>query len=811
MQICKLNYTSAKNFSTSIPLILLLLTAALIASVPFVNAADVETRAFLAVNPNPVGVNQLVDVTVWLQPIPVTATDKFHNMQVTITKPDGTTETRGPLTSSPIGSQYFAFTPTMTGTYKFQMTYEGETFTFGGGTKYLPSQSPITELVVQQNPAPEWQETPPPNDYWNRPINSLNRNWYTIGGNWLMRSYSAAYGAWDSAMGYNPYSQAPRSPHIMWTKELCLGGLTGGELGTTSYYSGLSYEPKFNPPVIINGRLYYNLFWASFGVPYKTGFVCVDLRTGEELFRNTEGYISHGQLYNFVSANQMGTIPYLWNVGFGTYQTYDAFTGDLIFTFAGSMPGTVQYGADGTMFVYIMNNTAGWLARWNSTKAFETNGFMQGQASGLLQYRPRTGGTFSWVKGLDYNVSITSRSITTGSGGKSFLSINGIVDDKVLLAMGGGTSENRLHAAYDLNTGQELWSFDRASGNRAFGPWVARGEGIYAQFDPYNMQWVAYDAYTGDLKWLSDPAIYPWGTYIGSSGGIIAAGKLLSMTYDGYLHAYDITNGRELWKFFSGNAGRETPYGTYPMYYGPIVADGVVYVSTGEHSPTQPSIRGEKLFAVDLNTGEGLWTLNAQMPLQAIADGYLVGYNAYDNRIYCFGKGPSAITVTAPDVAVPLGTGVVIKGTVTDQSTAQADTPAIADADMATWMEYKHEQQPAPANLQGVPVKLQAISPNGATTDIATVTSNGYGIFAYEWTPTSTGMYTIIATFEGSNSYGSSQAATYLSIGSSSAGTDTNTGTTSVAGADSALIIGVAGVALIVAVIAVALTLRKRK
>jgi hypothetical protein len=798
--------SSTKIFSITIPLILLLFTAAIIAAVPFVSAADVETRAFLAVNPNPVGVNQLVDVTAWLEPIPITATDKFHNMQVTITKPDGTTETRGPLTSSPIGSQYFEFTPSMIGIYKFQMSYAGETFTFGGGTTFLPSTSPVTELVVQQNPISGWQESPPPNDYWTRPINSLNRNWYTISGNWLMRSYSAAFGSWDSAMGYNPYSQAARSAHVMWTKELCLGGVTGGDFGTTSYYSGLSYEPKFNPPVIMNGRLYYNLFWASFGVPYKTGFVCVDLRTGEELFRNNQGYISNGQLYNFVSANQMGTIPYLWNVGFGVYQTYDAFTGDLVFTFAGSMPGTVQYGADGTMFVYIMNNTAGWLARWNSTKAFQANGFMQGQASGLLQFRPVTGGTFSWAKGLDYNVTIPIRSITTGSGGTSFLSINGIVDDKILIAMGGGTSENRLHAAYDVNTGQELWHFDRASGNRAFGPWVTRGAGIYAQYDPFNMLWVAYDAYTGNLKWLSDPAIYPWGTYIGSSGGIIAAGKLLSMTYDGYLHAYDITNGKELWKFFSGNAGRETPYGTYPMYYGPIVADGVVYVSTGEHSPTQPSIRGEKLFAVDLNTGQGLWTLNAQMPLQAIADGYLVGYNAYDNHIYCFGKGPSATEVSVSQNPITEGSATVIQGKIIDQSPAQPDTPAIADTDMAAYMEYKHEQQPYPASLHGVPVNLQATSPDGTTTNIATVNSNGYGIFAYEWTPPSKGMWTITATFQGTDSYGSSQAATLLSV-------STDSSTASVAGTDSTLIIAVAAIALIVAIvaiIAVILALRKR-
>ena len=30
-----------------------------------------------------------------------------------------------------------------------------------------------------------------------------------------------------------------------------------------------------------------------------------------------------------------------------------------------------------------------------------------------------------------------------------------------------------------------------------------------------------------------------------------------------------------------------------------------------------------------------------------IADGFIVGLNFYDNQIYCYGKGPSATTVTA--------------------------------------------------------------------------------------------------------------------------------------------------------------------
>ena len=40
--------------------------------------------------------------------------------------------------------------------------------------------------------------------------------------------------------------------------------------------------------------------------------------------------------------------------------------------------------------------------------------------------------------------------------------------------------------------------------------------------------------------------------------------------------------------------------------------------------------------------------------------------NAYDNQLYTYGKGPSAMTVTAPDVGVTTATPVTIRGTITD-------------------------------------------------------------------------------------------------------------------------------------------------
>jgi len=64
-----------------------------------------------------------------------------------------------------------------------------------------------------------------------------------------------------------------------------------------------------------------------------------------------------------------------------------------------------------------------------------------------------------------------------------------------------------------------------------------------------------------------------------------------------------------------------------------------------------------------------------------------------------------------------------------------------------------------------VPVVLTAIK-DGKVIDLGTVTTNGfYGTFSFAWTPPDEGTYTIIASFMGDDSYGSSAAATAITVG----------------------------------------------
>ena len=77
---------------------------------------------------------------------------------------------------------------------------------------------------------------------------------------------------------------------------------------------------------------------------------------------------------------------------------------------------------------------------------------------------------------------------------------------------------------------------------------------------------------------------------------------------------------------------------------------------------------------------------------------------------------------------------------------------------MANWMEYIYEQQPMPTNATGVTVNLDIIDANGNYRNIGSATTDLSGKFSYAWKPDITGKYTIIASFAGSNSYGSSFA-----------------------------------------------------
>ncbi len=154
-----------------------------------------------------------------------------------------------------------------------------------------------------------------------------------------------------------------------------------------------------------------------------------------------------------------------------------------------------------------------------------------------------------------------------------------------------------------------------------------------------------------------------------------------------------------------------------------------------------------------------------------VADGYL-SVACTDGYQYVFGKGKSATSVSVSQDVVAKGSTVMIKGSVLDMSPAQLGTPCVSKESMTTWMEYLHKQQPIDGiwhneTITGVPVALATISEDGSSyIDIGTVVTDGYsGTFGVAWTAPEEGTYKIVASFNGDESYGSSSATTWITVG----------------------------------------------
>jgi outer membrane protein assembly factor BamB len=789
-----------------IALILILIASTIMASLPVARSQStappgvpqIPTYAYLVAVPNPVGVGQTVVIGFWLDKVPPTASgasgDRWQNMTVKMTRPDGTTQIFGPYMSDPVAQYYFNFVPDKVGTYYFQFSFPGQRVTGLGASiplpvdnYYLPSTSQNVALVVQQQPIEQFPSGQLPTGYWIRPIEGYNREWYTISGNWLALAASSPFGhrTYNATGNFNPYTTAPSTAHIVWTKPITPGGLMGGEFGgggTGSYNWGNTYEPMFVPPVIINGVLYYNA-----PVPPREGYYAVDLRTGKTLWWQNgtgpvimlnvaNGYygvpgITLGQIFNYISPNQYGGAAYLWYTKSTTWYMYDAGTGNLILSIANATDlgnpqtgGTIVEGPNGELLIYRLSNNR--LFMWNSTLCIGTLG---NNSTYLWCWRPIAGSTLNWYTGIQWNVS----ALTLGPL-QAISNTNG----EVIVATTGNyfLPQNwQMEVGYSAIDGHVLWTQNRTTptGATSFSLMGPIGNGIYTEFHQSTTEWYGFNIYTGLQVWgPTDRYTNAWGFY--DSTASIAYGKLYATGYDGTIHCFDANTGTHLWDWSIGSSGYETAYGTWPLNAvgGFTIADGKIFVGSS-HGLVQPMYRGAQLYCIDANLGKELWSVNAWCgSTLAVSDGYLVTLNGYDNQIYCFGKGLTATAVTAPNVGVPQGSSVLIQGTVTDQSPgAKAfsesrilNVAAVSDSDQKAWMEYLYEQQPKPTNTTGVPVHLTAIDPNGNFQDLGNVTTNALGNYAIQWTPPVPGLYTITATFEGSNSYYSSEAGTSFAV-----------------------------------------------
>ena len=784
-------------------------------------AWQIPTIAFLNVAPNPVGVGQQVSVNFGITVPPPTANgpggDRWHNFKVTVTQPDGTTETLGPFTSDDTGGTATLYTPTKVGNYTFVFSFPGETLVGANppisnpatvGDYYQPSTSDKYVLVVQQTPIPAYPETPLPQNYWSRPVFAMNTNWYSISGNWLGTGLTARMQSYFSASGnYNPYTKAPDTAHIMWTRPYAPGGLIGGKYGNNQmnsmYYATAQYEPKFGPPIIMNGVLYYEEEpGASTNI---VGWVAIDLHSGKTLWsqNSTTATLRMGQAFDYVSPNQYGGLAYLWAETSGPrFSMYDAMTGQWILDVvnatlrspSGTFGPSVVFleGPDGTLQGYYIDSSNYTLNMWNSTRCIQRGASGTGDPNNWM-WRPPQGASLPWANGIQWSVPIVTKMTASNgstvdinaayaeaSGVANNLCIQSFATSDVILVStlpGPGTAFEQpgyiISEAFDAKTGKLLWG----PLNQTTDPWsrlllTSIGDGVYTIYSCGTTSITAFSLATGQKVWgpVSGPN-NAWSHF--NQYSIIANGTLYSADLGGFVNAFDDQTGKLLWTFDAGSAGYDTPYGIWPLLHVEAVADGKLYVQTGhEYSP--PLFHGANLYCLNATTGEEIWRIFnfpiSNYPNAAISDGYMVIADAYDNQIYTFGRGPSATTVSAPSVGVTTATPITIRGTVTDVAAGTRQDavagnfpnglPAVSDDSMTGWMEYVYQQQPCPTNVTGVPVSIDVLDSNGNYRNIGTATSDGSGMFTFTWTPDIPGDFIVIANFAGSGSYYPSNAET---------------------------------------------------
>lgn len=859
-----------------VTLIMILMFSSILVALPSSNAlviSQIDTYAYMIVTPDLVGVNQQVIVTFGIDktaPAALIRSGNFEGLQVKITKPDGTTESRGPLTAYSIGNIFFIFTPTITGNYTFEGTFPGqwingsyrtisERGTWSNSTNlplkeaawYYKASTAKNTLMVQANSVPYHSGYPLPTNYWTRPLNAEIKNWGQIADNWLMPKYDEP-AAWRfSATAFAPYTSAPDSPHILWKQQISAGGVVGGAYGDVTYRTGMSYEPFYSNSIVINGKIFYDDHGPTTTNVYGTR--CIDLYTGEEIFYLKDIAIAFAQVLKIDNPNEHGAMAYLWettgSAANGTWKMYDAFNGQYLLTVTNitGSSGNTRFGPNGELLSYTLSGTGAnrRLLMWNSTKAI-----MYGDPTSSSRSRVNSGteddywspgykAIIDGSKGIEWNVSLPASSATRiiAINIEENILITALTDHSVFPFIFGQegfpTTIEKTAGAYPTFI-QAKWVQNRSSYTMREG-FTNINDGVYAMWDEGEKLFHGYNVANGVEIWKTDPVPQGWGLF--TAGTWIAYDKLIAGFYDGYIRAYDVTNGNLAWDYYMGDTPYlENAYGSLPAY-GFTIADHKVFVSNDEHSPDSVLWRGGKLWAIDTETGELLWSVAGRLRHATVSDGILTAFNLYDNQLYTFGKGPSKITVTAPQTAIPAGTIMMITGTVTDQTPATKDTPAISDTSMNAWMEYLHMQKPKPTNATGVTVQLTVLNSAGASIDIGTVTSDSNGNFGISWTPTSEGQYKIVATFEGTNSYYGSEDTTYLAVSPATAAKSTATvaPTTTVVptatvaptstvsasptvaptpgtgiSTETLLIAGVA-VIIIIAVIAAALLLSKRK
>jgi len=892
---------------------------------------QIPTYARIDVLPDPIGVGQSALGYAFLANAPPSGSSmannyRFHDYTVIITDPTGEVQTlHWDTVVDTTGAQMFRFTPDVVGVYNITFNYGGQTqrypqdtsSTANDGDVYLPSTASCT-LTVQQEPIPTYPDSYPlPTEFWARPIYGENPYWWTISSNWLGVGSPVLSSVSSGTLAAIPSGQSgvQRYPgdavgsltsHVMWTKPIQEGGVVGGnqyEIAGDTYFEGSAYQQRFINPIIVYGRLFYREP-VSFLGPSSGDSICVDLVTGEELWRKSDfPTISFAYIPDIQNPNQHGVFPaLLCTSNFG--QCYDMYTGRNVFNVT-SMPGGTASGfvngpSGEWIRYYIVNNGTSsapnyYLAQWNSTKMLRGTSYHPGESGNSPSFDTTSTTTYQWVNTTYYennvrltrseNVSTTTVSINASRGNRydyldpvtqnisipwrntfsgSFSIIAAQTGDIMLCRNGSypsltGVTNNSTgtvtlntaswqYFAINLNAskgtvGSILWwspvYTDKVDKTITYGGLDPTAD-VFIEVCKETQNMVGISLTNGQRLWETDvvntvkqmevtPLDYFGNPYFPYVATQLAYGKIYSICYGGILFCYDLQTGVREWTYGNGGAGNSTDSGfqmpgPYPAFINGV-GNGVIYIVSTQHTVITPIPKGNMVRAVNATDRSEIWKINSyvgefsQMSF-AMADGYTTWMNGYDNQIYTVGRGPSALSVSAPDLAAASNQPVVIKGTLYDISAGATQTvqaarfpngiPLAADSAMTDWMGYVYQQKPLPDTFEGVTVDISVIDSNGNYRSIGTSETDAIGQYSIIWAPDISGTYQVVATFTGTNGYWPSTATTAFSV-MEAAPTPTSAPIQEPSAADLYFVPAIAGLFVFVAIIGVVIILVLRK
>ena len=768
------------------------------------------TAGVLAPYPT-VGAGQEVSIIFYnfMQPPDASYTNDIrYTYTLTLTKPNGDVEklpASGVFTSDSTGTTYTLWTVDQTGNWTVRVDfldlfygwYASSTQRDYYGTTFKASSKTYHMQVVEEPVIPVAPDIQPlPSEYWTRPIDGQNTPWYAVASNWLNNAKDRDNGGGQNR--YQPDGIGPDSPHIVWTKTTEDGGLIGGGNFSTPgevFNAGHQYQTRFTNQIIMWGRLYYQESWEFSGG--GGDWVCVDLKTGEEVWRAPRGTIaspSFGYYWDRDTQNDHGimTPGWLFSNNFGT-QIHPRYGYETDLDINNVPSGWEMMDNQGAVLRLAMINAGNssnpnyYLAQWNSSRVFDrqTSGSRDASTPDRFDwnvsiaftndmYHGRVGGIFGQENvriiyaELDDVAVIANGSNPSGTNSQTYAYPEELTLTVVSLAPGSRgnvlTQETiRTHSADNKNL-----MFERGA------------EGTLIFITMPTLEFVAFDAHTLDRRWTgpSEADINPFG-YFGYVSLMhvyathVAYGNLYTSGYTGHVRCYDLETGEVQWDYTART--NRTIFRDYTVFIGTI-CDGKVYVGTHEHSADTPLFKGAQTRCLNATTGEVIWLIEgwSHPETMAIADGTLIYWDNYDHTVKAIARGPSATTVAAsPKVSVD-GDTVLVEGSVIDISPGTKQTeqaarfpdgvPAVSDESMSDWMSYVYMQKARPSDATGVEVVISVLDPNDNFYEVGRATSDSNGMFKMSFVPLVPGDYTVIASFAGSKAYWGSYAESAISV-----------------------------------------------